>query len=280
VHPRPSDAAARQGRQQEGSLMIDIDVRIDIRFRHLVATGLSAQHGKFALDGGEDDETYAMERGTAVHAMLFGTRKVVGYHEGKKRAGKEWEAFQLEHAEKEILTAKEYAKAVRMAEAVSDNPLAMDILYGDRAVHEKTIDWQLLGRSCAGTPDVRAPGYIAELKTSVSAQPERFRWQVLRMHYHAALAWYMQGVALSGLGQPQAAFIVAVESSPPHPVTVHRLTPRTLDIGARLVRLWMERLVGCEASGEWPGYAQSILELDLGDEEDVPLIFGEEVASP
>jgi hypothetical protein len=251
-----------------------------VRFRHLVACGLSAQHGKFVLDGGEDDETYAMERGTAVHALLFGTRKVVGYHEGKVRRGAEWDRFLAANNDAEILTAKEFAKASAMAEAVRTNQLAMQVLFGDGAVHEREACWKMLGRNCAGTPDVRAPGYIAELKTSVSAQPERFRWQVLRMHYHAALAWYMQGVALSGLGQPQAAFIVAVESSPPHPVTVHRLTPRTLDIGARLVRLWMERLIGCEASGEWPGYSQSILELDLGDEEDVPLIYGEEVASP
>jgi len=250
-----------------------------LRFRHLVATGLSAQHGKFVLDGGEDEETYAMERGTAVHALLFGSRKVIGYHEGKVRNGKAWEAFQAEHEGAEILTAKEFSKAARMAEAVRNNRLAMEILLNDQAVHEHTVDWKVLGRDCAGTPDVRAPGYIAELKTSVSAQPDRFRWQVLRMHYHAALAWYMQGVTLSGLGQPQAAFIVAVESSPPHPVTVHRLTPGTLDIGARLVRLWMERLLGCEASGEWPGYAQSILELDLTEQEDVPLIFGDAEAA-
>ncbi len=249
-----------------------------IHFRHLVATGLSAQHGRFSLDGGEDDETTAMERGTAVHAMIFGTRKVIGYHAGKNRSGKTWEAFEAEHAGIEILTAKEFDKASRMAEAVRANPLAMDVLFSNGAVHEQRFPWQFMGHDCEGTPDVRAPAYVAELKTSVSAQPDRFRWQVLRMHYHAALAWYMQGVALSGLGQPQAAYIVAVESSPPHPVTVHRLTPRTLDLGARLVRLWMERLIGCEAAGEWPGYAQSILELDL--EEDVPLIFGEEVAAP
>lgn len=260
-------------------MTIDIDVRIDIRFRHLVATGLSAQHGKFSIDGGEEEPTYGMQRGSGTHAILFGTRPVLAYP-GAVRRGKEWEAFQAEHAGALILTGKDFAKAEAMAEAVRANSLAMEVLFDDEAVHEQTVFWKMLGRSCAGTPDVRAPGYVAELKTSVSAQPERFRWQVLRMHYHAALAWYMQGVALSGLGQPQAAYIVAVESSPPHPVTVHRLTPRTLDIGARLVRLWFERLVGCEASGEWPGYAQSILELDLGDEEDVPLIFGEEAASP
>jgi hypothetical protein len=254
-----------------------------IHFRHLVATGLSAQHGAYSLAGGEDEETYAMERGTAVHAILFGTRKVVGYHPGRSRQGKAWDAFAAEHADAEILTAKEFDKALRMAEAVSHDPLAMGVLDMSAQI-EQTFTWSWLGRECAGTPDVRAPGYVAELKTTACAEPGRFMWQVRRMHYHAALAWYLQGVRLSGLGQPTDAYIVAVESSPPHPVTVHHLTPRTLEKGARLVRLWMERLLGCEAANVWPGYAQSIVELDLPDDEPLELDYGdqdgEEAAAP
>ena len=235
-----------------------------VRFHHLRAFGRSAAHGQHALEGGEDEETYSMERGSALHHIVFGTKKVIAYHEGKPRRGKEWDAFEAENADAEILTSKDYEKANRMAEAVLTHRLAMGVLAG---AHEQTFTFDWLGRKCRATPDVRTLEYVTELKSTVDGEPERFVWQVRRLGYHAALAWYLQAVALSELGQPKDAFIVAVESSPPWVVTVRQLTPATLDIGARQVRLWMERLIGCEAAGVYPGYSQTIVPLHLDVDE-------------
>jgi hypothetical protein len=64
-----------------------------------------------------------------------------------------------------------------------------------------------------------------------------------------------------------------VESDEPHPVTVFEIDPRTLEIGEKLLVLWMERLKNCEASQVFPPYTDSIfpliapeeLELEYGD---------------
>lgn len=57
-----------------------------------------------------------------------------------------------------------------------------------------------------------------------------------------------------------------------------RLTPRALEEGEKLNRSWIERLDGCELADEWPGYTQSILDLDVPDDaSDALLIDGEEV---
>lgn len=245
-----------------------------IHFRHLLAMGRSAAHARHALDGGEDDETYAMERGTAVHALLFGTRKVIGYP-GKTRQGKAWEEFQAEHSGTEILTGREYEKAARMAEAVRKDPLAMAVLAGRM---EKTISWTWLGRKCEGTPDVQALKHVAELKTTMCADPVRFAWQSRRMGYHAAMAWYKQGIELAGIAKPEKAFIVAVESKAPYPVTTLELTRRALEAGERQLRLWMERMIGCLLDGVWPPYAQAIVPLDLPEDELV-LDYGDEEAA-
>jgi hypothetical protein len=45
-------------------------------------------------------------------------------------------------------------------------------------------------------------------------------------------------------------------------------------MGERLCRVWLEKLLACEAADRWPGYCQSFEEWDI--ETDVELTFGEE----
>jgi hypothetical protein len=81
---------------------------------------------------------------------------------------------------------------------------------------------------------------------------------------------------LSCKSKPLAAYVVAVESTPPFPVTVMRLTDRALDQGERLCTSWMETLLNCEASNFWPPYAQSIVPLDVPDDPEIEFSDGEE----
>jgi len=200
----------------------------------------------------EADPTYSMERGTAVHALLFGTRKVCGYP-GAQRRGKEYDAFAAAHPDHEILTAAEYDKARRMADAVLSCELAAPLM---RGLHEETLLFRWMGMDCRATPDVRGADFLTELKTSASAEPVKFTYQALRMAYHAQMR--MQQI---GCGSPVPCFIVCVESAEPFPVTVFEIDKRTLEIGEKLLMTWAERLKSCEASGTYPPYCQSIFPL-------------------
>lgn len=232
-----------------------------IRFSHLRAYGKSGAHGLLARLGEEDAETGAMELGTAVHAILFGTAAVMAYP-GPVRRGKEYDKFVLDHPDTEILTAKAYGAANNMAEAVSASSLAMNVLKGTL---EKTILFKYIGRECRVTPDVRGLDYVTELKTSQSADPNIFPHHALRMHYHAQLAFQRSGCA--SIGVPiKDAYIVAVESAAPYLITVLHLSDRALEMGEKLCTLWMERLGGCEDARTWPGYVESMIELDVFDE--------------
>lgn len=240
-----------------------------LRFWNLSRMAKSPMHYEHALTA-EDDPTYAMERGSSVHAIVFGTQRVLAYP-GKTRAGKEWEAFKAANADALILTRNEYEKSCSMAEAVWNHAEAMELLTG---ITEKTLHFEFMGRPARATPDCRAQDRVTELKTTMNTEPEKLMRHCQRMHYHAQLAWYRDAVLLSGEGQPRDAYIVAVESSAPHPVTVLRLTERTLDQGARAVRLWFERLRACEESNFWPPYVQSIVDWDI--EEELELEFADD----
>jgi len=245
---------------------------LPVRFSHLKAYGKSALHGHHARTAAEDDPTQSMERGTAVHAILFGNKKVCGYP-GKVRNGKQFEAFCAEHADHEILTMADFDKARRMADAVQAHKLAWPLLQG---VQEETLLFRWNGINCRSTPDVRGADFITELKSGATCDPARFVWHSLRMQYHAQMAMESIAFARKNSGaRPADCFIVAVEQSPPHAVQVYRLEDRALQAGEKLLMLWSERLKVCEASGSFPAYTETVMPLDVPDEEE-ELVFSDD----
>lgn len=233
-----------------------------IRFSRLRKMAKSPMHFAYA----REDEASHLDIGSAAHSMILGGVRVIAYP-GKVRAGKEWEKFKGENGDALILTRRELSSATGMADALRKDKEAMRVLDGER---EKTILWKNQGRLCRGTPDVRGQSggehFVTELKTGETSDPRSFVWKVIRFAYHAQLGWYSDGAVLSGLDEPSAHYIVAVEAKPPHVVTVFRLTPKSIEQGRRLVRVWFEQLLNCERTNEWPPYVQSVVDLELPEE--------------
>lgn len=242
-----------------------------LRFSTLKRIGQSPAHYRAAVN----QESYDMERGSAVHALVFGTHEVLGWEEGRPRRGRDYEAFEADHPGALILTASEYATARAMAAAIQSHPEAMAVLDGEV---EKTMLWDMHGRPCRGTPDVRNDSgrFHTELKTGETSNPRKFQWKVRDFCYHGQLAWYADGAELAGLPRPDDHYIVAQEATAPFVVTVFRIAPKTIDLGRRIYRLWLEQLAACEAADFWPGYVQGVVDLDL--EENVEMAFDEAAA--
>jgi len=242
-----------------------------VRFSRLKLIARSPAHYASATV----EETTAMERGSAVHSLLLGGSPVLAWEEGRPRRGKDYDAFVADNPGALILTATEFGKAHAIAESVKRNPLACKVLDGAR---EYEASWKFGTRACAGRIDVLGASWVTELKITASSDPFKVMYQALRMGWFAQLPWYMDGVMAAGLGTPDSAYIVAVEPAAPFAVTVLRLTDRALDQGRRTYRGWLERLLVCEQSNEWPPYAQSVVELDVPDN-DVSLDFGDAEAA-
>jgi exodeoxyribonuclease VIII len=254
---------------------------IPIRHGHLKWMAKSPMHCHHAMLQ-DSVETKAQRRGTVVHAMLFGTTEVVRIPDGapkrpssaQRRAKKPspdtiaainfWDAFEHEHEGHHVLSADEYETFNGMAEAVRNDPKAMDLITASRL--EETIYFTLAGRSCRTTPDGRGPDFCFELKTTRDADPEQFRWQSRKLSYSAQQAWHLTGMEMGGYGKHRNAYTIAVEENARmpglHPVTVFKISEAALQNGDRCNRLWFERLISCEQSGQWPPYAQTIVELD------------------
>lgn len=236
---------------------------MSIRFSNLKLMGKSPAHYYARMTGPAFEPSRAMKVGSATHRLVLGQgpgRAIVRF-EGEARRGKEWTAFEDAHPDADILTAPEWAEAEVIAAAVAASPAAQDVLRGAR--YEVPLDWEMCGMRCVtGGIDIVGAGYIADLKTAQSSEPGAFGRQAFSMSYHAQLAFYAEGARQNGLPVDRA-LVVAVESSPPHCVTVLRVAPELLEHGAQLCRLWLERLKACAEADEWPGYAQSPVEWAL-----------------
>lgn len=253
--------------------MSRVDRTRPVHFTELRRIGQSPAHYLAAL-AEPKAPTAAMRFGTLCHARILGGDVVV-YHDARR--GNAWKAFESEHAKRLIVTQEEYDLSGRVAEAVFADPVAAPLIAGGR--HEVAVDWTMLGRARATFGiDVLGPDYVADLKTTSSVEPDQLRRAAQKMAYHAQLADYCE--AARSLGEhPKMARIIGVETSPPFAVTVLRLTPGRLEAGAKLVRLWMERLLACEAADEWPAYTQSELDWDVDEGPLEVMIDGEMVAA-
>jgi hypothetical protein len=218
----------------------------------------------------------SMDKGSAVHSAILGGQRITFYPEltaaGKSapRNGAKWEAFQADNTDALILSRSEYDDVSRIVESVQAHKDAMFLLGGER---EKTILFDMMGLECRTTPDARQPGFVTEFKTCRTSDPRRFQFDSLRAYYHAQCAFHGEGARRAKLeAATPDAYIVAVETELPYPVTIFKLTPRALEQGMKSIRLWMEQLKGCLSSNQWPAYAQSYVELDVPDP-DAGLVF-------
>lgn len=245
-----------------------------LHFSALKSVARSLLHYKYDTEN-ERNQSKAMRLGSALDAMIFGTSEVHAF-DGTRR-GKEWDAFNAAHAGSICLNLAESVIVRGMAESLRRHRYGMELLL--EGEQQRLIEWTIAGRACAGTPDTFTNRRVVELKTCRSSDPRRFVWDAIRMGYPAQLAWYQNGLVSSGRASPKEAYIVAVESTPPHPVTVFELTDEAIDQGNRTWRAWFEQLRVAEESDEWPAYAQGTVPFDVPEASDgmTLRIGGEEV---
>lgn len=249
-----------------------------IRFSRLKWMAESPAHYRYAATT-EWPASPSMQLGTAVHRYMEG--RPLPVYPGSVRRGKEWDAWAAANGP-ESVTATDDATARAMVAAVRAHPLAGPLMAHDGgAVVERTIRWTFDGREAQSTPDLYRTGdnaMVVDLKTCRSANPRYFIRDAIRYHYHAQLAFYRQAIAEREecVASLMDAYIVAVESRPPHPVVVLRLTARALNDGLALCYLWSERLRVCEDANHWPAYSDAAVELDTTPDDE--LIFGDEEA--
>lgn len=248
---------------------------VPVRFSNLRAMAASALHYWQAVQDDKAD-TIAMRFGRGVHALCLGT-PVIRWT-GKTRQGKAWEAFKAQHADKEILSTKEWDRAHGIYEALRRHPIASEWLFSEGTIREELIEWEFNGRKCTSRPDARrGTDRLIDLKTTRCAEPRKFSRDAQSRAYHAQFSFYGRAIAETFGSFPKESLVLAVEPVKPFAITPLELPQSALDEGEKAWRLWFEQLLVCEASNSWPAYTQTIEKFSVDADGDFSLVIdGEE----
>lgn len=216
------------------------------------------------------EPTPQMQLGTCAHTAilephLFSSQVVVAPDFNlRSKAGKEEARIFAEASEGKIVLSRSAFDSVRrMADAVHSHREAAAILSlpGRR---EATYTWTDHSRShpidCKTRPDYHTEdrSMVVDIKTTKDASRAAFERQTASLGYHVQAAWNVDALGAEFF------LTIAVESTRPFAVAVYPASQGLLDAGRRRISFALGRLAECLASGEWPGYGESLLDpLDL-----------------
>lgn len=218
----------------------------------------------------QNDPTDAMKFGTAVHFGVLEpdlySDKVAIAPEVNKRTndGKaRWAAFEAENTGRVILSQEDAFRASACIAAVRAHPAAYRLLCGART--EGSVFWTDAEYDvrCKLRFDIDSNGGISDLKTCRDASPDGFGKQCADMLYHVSAAHYWSGWEHAFGRSPAFFTFIAVESEPPHAVACYFVPPVALQAGRRLMDEALARYREGVDTGRWPGYPETIKQLEL-----------------
>lgn len=176
-----------------------------------------------------------------------------------------WAKFDMENIGKEFVSADELGKLSAVQDSLMNHPAAGRILLAG-GLTEASMFWKdaETGIRCRARADrIHAGGaIIADIKTTKDASAESFSKDAWNYRYDVQAAFYLD--ALRALTGVDGHFIfICVETEPPYLVACYVATPAMIEAGRTRYRRDLATYASCVESGQWPGYGDAVMPLDL-----------------
>ena len=171
----------------------------------------------------------------------------------------------IKAAGKRPVTADQWTAIRDMKAALDAHPFAGAAFRNGRP--ELSLFWRddRFGIWCRARPDwlPNAGTIVADYKTCVSAHPDDLRKAIANHGYDQQADWYMRGIKALGLMTHPTFVFVFQEKAPPYLVTVVTLEEAALLAGGMKNERAAAIFAKCLRTGQWPGYADDVVCLDL-----------------
>tara|TARA_B100001013_G_C24540375_1_gene414409 strand:+ start:43 stop:870 length:828 start_codon:yes stop_codon:yes gene_type:complete len=208
---------------------------------------------KFRYGRYSEKPNRSMRIGSLAHQMLlepgeFSSRYAVfdGIFNESHDAYKKW---QWKNDGKDPIKPSDYDEASRIADAVREKPLAMELI--NETTHEVSIYCEDMGLQCKGRVDGLGPR-LTDLKTTTNVEGRVFGTIFHRLHYAEKLGCYMRWAQKLGI-DVQEVYVIAAESQPEYDVTVIPIPLAVLEPAWHRIERIMERIRTCVEEDNWPG---------------------------
>lgn len=215
---------------------------------------------KYEWDHPKVTSTKYFDLGTVTHTLVFGVGPeivVVDDIEWRKASTKAKRLEAWEQGKTPVLV-HEFEQAEAMASMVLGHPIAGELV--SRSVPEQSlyardpVTGLMMRARPDGMDDVASPLIVIDLKTSETADPEKFRWSARDFGYDEQAAWYLEVIRLLELGSPAVFVFIVVAKTPPHLVQTIEMPERALARGRAENRIALDRFAECRRTNIWPAY--------------------------
>jgi exodeoxyribonuclease VIII len=183
-----------------------------------------------------------------------------------------WRAFDAANAGKEILTGDEHRELTATLDALRAHPTARALVFGSRAIAQPSLFWEdpIHGVPCRARFDAvtprdgtnENPDIIVDLKTAADAGPQDFGRAAFNFRYDVQAASDLRAWKETTGREAMFTFVV-VRKSEPFLVAVYLASAQMLRVGLNRYLTDLAVYASCHASGEWPGYGDGVLDLEL-----------------
>ncbi len=232
---------------------------------------VSPKHYKSAQKG---KQSKSMELGGLVHSIILEPETLPHAYavwSGKRKAGKEWDAFEAEHeGKKQIVKEADVLEAGHFSRSWENNRARREVMDPLRATGlvESALQWTdpvsglpMKARFDWVNPSTDAP-VIVGLKTSRNVSPRGFANQAAQLGYHLSWAMYAQGFQVV-MGVRPAVYEMVIENHWPHDSVFYRIPEDVLAAGEHAYNTAACKVRDCMATGQWPGISEGVTDLEM-----------------
>lgn len=215
----------------------------------------------------------AMLIGSATHKYILERRAFKNEFivwEGGRKAGKDWNEFKEQNKGKDILSLAQMDQIRAMHKAVYACPEARQLLSGGQA--EESVIWRdkdtgLLLRARADYVKMhKGVKILVDLKTCLSAEPETFTRDLIKLCYPIQEAHYREGFSRDKDGEEvQVTFAFIAVEKETNTVQVYTLDDGFDEAGYFLWRQTLNKWAEHIKNNEFPTYATGVSELKAPD---------------
>lgn len=226
----------------------------------------SPLHVKTAMETDDWGDTLATRQGRAFHWLALQPdlyKKWVVQDLTINKNTKAYKAWKEANAALTILSAKDLTNIQRMVAVMHSKKSVMQFL--NSGWPEKVILWfePEYGFWCKCKIDwITADGKtLIDLKKTIQATKFGFEKSIWRYQYYHQAYHYARGFTKVTGQRPDKWGWLISETDPPNECNLLMADQNEMMNAGDEVQLWYEKYAQCVATGEWPGYADEVIEL-------------------
>lgn len=210
--------------------------------------------------------------GRALHCMVLESHEFdsrfcvcIKVDRRTKEGKKAYEEFVNSAGDKEILSEDQFMLVNGMAESILNHSVFKSVMNDSDGHVEESIAWkdEVSGALLRSRPDFYNDSVIVDIKTTRDVRPESFVRSIVDYGYHIQAAMACDALTAATGKYYDTVILFVVSKEAPYLIRSYMLGYDSITTGRVKYKYAANVYADCLATGVWPGYDESVEEIDI-----------------